>query len=49
RIIFWTLRFHAHLFFTEIFFDLHDVYMDDNCWTMVESLNIDFAPPQGGG
>ena len=26
-----------------------DVYMDDNCWTMVESLNIDFAPPQGGG
>jgi hypothetical protein len=25
RIIFWTLRFHAQLFFTEIFFDLHDV------------------------
>lgn len=25
RIIFWTLRFHARLFFTEIFFDLHDV------------------------
>ena len=25
RIIFWTLRFHARLFFTEIFFDVHDV------------------------
>jgi Uncharacterized conserved protein (DUF2358) len=25
RIIFWTLRFHAQLFFTEIAFDLDDV------------------------
>ncbi|MEK0190602.1 DUF2358 domain-containing protein [Microcoleus anatoxicus] len=25
RIIFWTLRFHGKLFFTEIFFDLYDV------------------------
>ncbi|GAB4364493.1 MAG: hypothetical protein Kow00121_00210 [Elainellaceae cyanobacterium] len=25
RIIFWTLRFHARLFFTKIFFDLHEV------------------------
>ncbi len=25
RIIFWTLRFHAKLFFKEISFDLHDV------------------------
>jgi hypothetical protein len=25
RIIFWTLRFHAQLFFTNIEFDLHDV------------------------
>ncbi len=25
RIIFWTLRFHARLFFTEIYFDVHDV------------------------
>lgn len=25
RIIFWTLRFHARLFFTTIFFDLHQV------------------------
>jgi hypothetical protein len=26
HIIFWTLRFHAQLFFTKIYFDLHDVY-----------------------
>jgi hypothetical protein len=26
RIIFWTLRFHARLFFTRIFFDVHEVY-----------------------
>ncbi|KAB8331667.1 DUF2358 domain-containing protein [Scytonema tolypothrichoides VB-61278] len=26
RIIFWTLRFHARLFFTKIYFDLHEVY-----------------------
>ncbi|MBK1986622.1 DUF2358 domain-containing protein [Sphaerospermopsis aphanizomenoides BCCUSP55] len=25
RIIFWTLRFHGQLFFTELAFDLHDV------------------------
>ncbi|MBD0335628.1 MAG: DUF2358 domain-containing protein [Cyanobacteria bacterium Co-bin13] len=25
RIIFWTLRFHGRLFFTELFFDLHGV------------------------
>ncbi len=25
RIIFWTLRFHGGLFFTELFFDLHEV------------------------
>jgi Uncharacterized conserved protein (DUF2358) len=25
HIIFWTLRFHAQLFFTKIFFDLHEV------------------------
>ena len=28
RIIFWTLRFHAKLFFTKIYFDLHEVYQD---------------------
>lgn len=25
RIIFWTLRFHGQLFFTDLYFDLHDV------------------------
>ena len=25
RIIFWTLRFHGQLFFTELYFDLHEV------------------------
>lgn len=25
RIIFWTLRFHGKLFFTKLYFDLHDV------------------------
>jgi hypothetical protein len=25
RIIFWTLRFHAKLFFTEIAFDVHEI------------------------
>lgn len=25
RIIFWTLRFHGQLFFTELYFDLHKV------------------------
>lgn len=25
RIVFWTLRFHGRLFFTELFFDLHQV------------------------
>jgi Uncharacterized conserved protein (DUF2358) len=28
RIIFWTLRFHAQLFFTNICFDLHEVYQE---------------------
>lgn len=30
RIIFWTLRFHARLFFTQISFDLHDVYQAES-------------------
>lgn len=28
RIIFWTLRFHAKLFFTQIYFDLHEVHQE---------------------
>ena len=30
RLIFWTLRFHGRLFFTEIAFDLHDVCESDH-------------------
>jgi len=30
RIIFWTLRFHARLFFTEIYFDVHDIQQTAN-------------------
>jgi Uncharacterized conserved protein (DUF2358) len=45
RIIFWTLRFHAKLFFTEIYFDLHDVEhtADDTImanWTVRGSLRV---------
>lgn len=29
RIIFWTLRFHARLFFTEIYFDVRDIRQPD--------------------
>lgn len=29
RIIFWTLRFHAQLFFSKIYFDLHEVHQTD--------------------
>ena len=25
RIVFWTLRFHGKLFFTSLYFDLHDI------------------------
>jgi len=28
RIIFWTLRFHAQLFFTQIYFHLHEVHQE---------------------
>jgi Uncharacterized conserved protein (DUF2358) len=45
RIIFWTLRFHAKLFFTEIYFDLHDVYQstEDTItanWTVRGDLRV---------
>jgi hypothetical protein len=29
RLIFWTLRFHAALFFKEIYFDLHNIRPDE--------------------
>lgn len=45
RIIFWTLRFHARLFFTQIYFDLHDVkQVDENTilanWTVRGVLRV---------
>lgn len=38
RIIFWTLRFHGRLFFTELFFDLHDV-----SWSEVNTIRADWT------
>jgi hypothetical protein len=45
RIIFWTLRFHGRLFFSEIFFDLHDIYPVDLTtlradWTVRGTLRV---------
>jgi hypothetical protein len=45
RIIFWTLRFHAGLFFTDIHFDLHDVYQSNEHtifakWTVRGTLRV---------
>ncbi len=45
RIIFWTLRFHARLFFTEIFFDVHDIAQPDRdvilaTWTVRGTLRV---------
>lgn len=45
RIIFWTLRFHAKLFFTEIYFDVHDVHQKDEqtilaTWTVRGVLRV---------
>lgn len=49
RIIFWTLRFHAQLFFTEIYFDLHDVKQTDEdiikaYWTVRGTLRLPWKP-----
>ncbi len=45
RIIFWTLRFHAGLFFTDIHFDLHDVHQSNEStifakWTVRGTLRL---------
>jgi len=45
RIIFWTLRFHAQLFFQEIYFDVHDVSQTDEetikvNWTVRGTLRL---------
>lgn len=39
RIIFWTLRFDAQLFFTEIYFELHDVDLKDKEIILPTSLH----------
>ncbi|MEC4803557.1 MAG: DUF2358 domain-containing protein [Jaaginema sp. PMC 1079.18] len=38
RIIFWTLRFHAGLFFREIYFDVHDIRQ-----TEVNVIKVDWT------
>ncbi|MGB3239560.1 MAG: DUF2358 domain-containing protein [Geitlerinemataceae cyanobacterium] len=45
RIIFWTLRFHARLFFTEIYFDLHEIDRSEEDtilakWTVRGTLRV---------
>jgi hypothetical protein len=45
RIIFWTLRFHGKLFFTELLFDLHSVAQSDEStiladWTVRGTLRV---------
>jgi hypothetical protein len=49
RIIFWTLRFHAKLFFSQIAFDLHEVAQsaDDTIlakWTVRGFLRVPWNP-----
>jgi Uncharacterized conserved protein (DUF2358) len=48
RIIFWTLRFHGRLFFTELFFDLHQVCPDTDTtiranWTVRGTLRVPWS------
>lgn len=45
RIIFWTLRFHGRLFFTDLHFDLHDVGQSEETiilakWTVRGTLRL---------
>ncbi len=49
RIIFWTLRFHAKLFFSEIYFDVHEVSQTaENTilakWTVRGVLRVPWQP-----
>lgn len=49
RIIYWTLRFHGRLFFTELFFDLHDVQQASEYsiraeWTVRGTLRLPWKP-----
>ncbi|NJO40847.1 MAG: DUF2358 domain-containing protein [Cyanobacteria bacterium CRU_2_1] len=45
RIIIWTLRFHGRLFFTKLYFDLHEVYQSETDviladWTVRGTLRV---------
>ena len=45
RIIFWTLRFHGKLFFTSLYFDLHDILQTASdtilaLWTVRGTLRV---------
>lgn len=49
RIIYWTLRFHGQLFFTDLHFDLHDVQVEaaDRIradWTVRGTLRLPWQP-----
>jgi hypothetical protein len=49
RIIFWTLRFHGRLFFTELYFDVDQVYpASENTiraeWTVRGTLRLPWKP-----
>ncbi|ASC74045.1 hypothetical protein XM38_050190 [Halomicronema hongdechloris C2206] len=49
RIVFWTLRFHGRLFFTELHFDLHRVYRQATRhiradWTVRGTLRLPWRP-----
>lgn len=38
RIIFWTLRFHGQLFFTQLYFDVHQIQ-----YLLPETLRVDWT------
>lgn len=49
RIIFWTLRFHGQLFFSDLHFDLHDVkriepFLIQADWTVRGTLRLPWRP-----
>jgi Uncharacterized conserved protein (DUF2358) len=49
HIVYWTLRFHARLFFTDIHFDLHSVTPNDEKtiianWTVRGTLRLPWKP-----
>ena len=50
RIIFWTLRFHGRLFFTDLHFDVHQIQAVDPHtirvdWTVRGTLRLPWRPP----